>query len=202
VRHLLDAIHHGGSSTSIDRSIQLSFYKHNPPFSILRHMMSPIADYTYLRSFCTPFGFLCSALITCARQFGVYVLKVKPTTQNTTGSSASAQTSRTIVNVVKQETSCTRPFLDCFTLGARCLDSSSWRVRVQVSGQKLVDQTAEIILWSVIFNVANFGLIFVDQWRKEFVESFNCKWNDGMMHCTIDLLQMQWRPSELTKFHI
>jgi len=122
------------------------------------------------------------------------------TTQNTTGSSASAQTSKTILNIAKRYTSWTRPFRDYFTLRASRLDSSSWRVRVKVSGEKLVDQTTKMILWSMILCFVNFDLVFVDQWRAESVESFNCKWNDGMVHWTADLLQMQWRPSELTKF--
>ena len=68
------------------------------------------------------------------------------TTQNTTSSSASDNTSRTILNIVKRDTNRTRPFRDCFTLRASRLDSSSWLVRVQVSGKKLVDQTTEMIL--------------------------------------------------------
>ena len=43
--------------------------------------------------------------------------------------------------------SISRLFLkQCFTLRTSRLDSSSWRVRVQVFDEKLVDQTTELIL--------------------------------------------------------
>ena len=38
----------------------------------------------------------------------------------------------------------------CFVLRNLCRYSSSWMVRVQVSGEKLVRSTAEMILWSMI----------------------------------------------------
>ena len=87
---------------------------------------------------------------------------MKPTTQNTTDSPASVQTSRTILNIVKRDTSWTRPFRDCFTLRASRLDPSSGRVRVQVSGEKLVDQTTEMILWSMTLSFDQFEWPFMD----------------------------------------
>ena len=125
------------------------------------------------------------------------IIKLKTkTTQNTTGSSASVQTSRTILNIVKRDTNWTRPFHDGFTLRASRLDSSSWRVRVQVSGEKLVDQTTEMILWSMILNFIQFqpDICRLVTGRKRGIFQLQMKWFNDALKCrfTLNTIKTKW----------
>ncbi len=87
--------------------------------------------------------------------------KVRKTPQITTAASITPQwCNRTILNA--NSTVTLSPSTSCFTLGGSRHDSSSWSVRVQVSGKKLVKSTTEMILWSMI-------LIFMST-SNQFVE--------------------------------